>query len=1110
MTTDVLVNSIYPVSYFTLPGVDQIQYPDTFWWSSTSRYAAVDLQGVNYQAVTDGGLRTSEYIEIDLGRIREVNFLNFDVLRAPIDIQIEYDGISTPERAASWQPVARTSELPFDNYVTFDANNRTAWQNVEFNFGDSKGNMIHTRYLRLTFTRRDEAWPTSTSAPFAWPVFVKHLRMGRYIATLRDTVGPLLTQDTPSELTETTLYSIDSITSQEVRQRFVYPANSVRADQTPAMLGFGVLVSTTSLVDYPNTPDVSLQWSLWDVTDNDAPVKLRSGVETGSVNDGLSWMDFYLDDKLAVEGDLTKTYELRVSSNNVASFDKVYTHTPNQLSSKAVPGTLDFTHGSLLVSTSVDTTASVFVGDHIVRADLPDQVFQIVAIDASQITLSDFYSGTDSTGSTGAIVYPSSQYDAGVGDYVFDASRNLVMRVWADVADEGRDVLGNSYRYVTRKEKAKYVHDNTRAGWMSEPVPTPDAVESLYFDVRGTDPEGFRTATLIEAISIAPRTPGVRMNVYWTQQNIQGERPQILNDWDYMLWTPVQETYTLRRNEILELPQPIKCAFIKLEFTALNPLPFNIPDFPPLPPRLYRRYPTWVEDQFNNSTIRNTVEDWFLRNATPVQTKVLASLRDPVNEFEYMQREFLAALALGTVQADQLVSAGIVDIKDKALIDPVTASRVYIQGTDQFQSSLLVSVDQESILGKLVVERFDPNVLSDPIELPNNVAFNAIGNVSTINDRVTESYQSLAQIPMRFNRTARHVYTYEQAEFNKKAYFVGIDEVRFLRNNYTVVRDEALIVDILHDDEMLEENTFERADLTSIPDNTLLYVSYSVNPDVVDEPVFFSGHTPIALAQTGYPARNVVVYSAQNKQGVQYFQTDDYDLSFGYDDNGVLINYISRSRLAERMTVPLQDVIYADAATVIGRGFIPSPPTYDAGVVTGSGSTFTLYEGPFMPDYGAGLYGGGFYKDMTTLQDDANTAVGTGVVSGVESPFAGDSATVIGVGVVSFVEVGGPTADVGTVIGVGIPTGDLVFEPIDAATPRGIGRPSATEDRLRDDAGTSTGVGVPSYADAPIFGDSATPTGVSAPSAADIAIFIDADTGLAVGAPITTQEDKIP
>jgi len=1009
--TNLLVNNIYPISYFTLPGVDQPEYPDTFWWASNDRYAATEPDGVSYLAINDGGFATSEILEIDLGRIREINFVNFDIIRAPIDVRIEYDEISTPEREAIWLPVTRLPGLNFDNRTTFDSSNRTAWQNMELNFSTAKGNMIHTRYLRLVFTRRDEPWPTSTSVPFAWPVFIKHLRMGRYVNTLRDTVGPLLIQDTPTDLDPVQLPVYISPGSHEVRQKFVYPATSERAGKTPSMLGFGILVQTTASIENVENEDAQPQadptmaWSVWDVTNTAEPLLLRNGVERGVATPGLSWLDFYLDEKYVIEGDLDKVYELRVSSADLFAADTVFTHQPNTLSSKAIPGFLDFNNSSTSVDTSVDVRSVVSVGDFIIRTEEDDQVYRVNALSAVAITLNAPYTGVSTTGSTGAIVYPYSSYDSVNDAYVLEGNKNLVMRVWADVADEGRDILGNTYRYVTHKEKAKYVVDGTKAGWMSEPAPTPDAVECLYFDIRSRNDEDRYVTTLVEALSIAPRTPGVRMNVYWSQQNIEGDRPETTTEWDYLLWTPIQETYTLRRDEVIEFPQPIKAAFIKLEFTALNPLPFRIPTFPALPPRLYRRYPTWVEDQFNNSKIRATVDDWFSNNSTPVQIKVLSSLANPIREFEYKQKEFLAALALGKIDGDQLITSGIVDIKDKALLDPVTASKVYIQETDQFESSLLVSVDQNSLLGKLVVNRFNPNILTDPVEVPPSAIFDGVGNVSTINDRVSQSYQNLAQVPMRFNRASRHVYTYEEAEFNKKAYFVGIDEVRFLRNNYTVQRDDPLIVDILHDDEMLEENTWEKIGLSGIPDGISLYVSYSVNPDTIDEEVYLAGHVPVALSVTGAPARNVMVYTLPGKQGLQYFQGDDYDLTFGKNADGEIVNYISRSNLTERLVSPLQDTTYIDAAIVIGRGFIPSPPTYDEGTVTGIGVGITdENEGPFVPNYGTGIYGGGVYEDMSSAYAETDTVIGDGVPSGATSVLSDDAATVTGNGVPSAVE----------------------------------------------------------------------------------------------------------
>src|SRR5574337_957507 len=99
---------------------------------------------------------------------------------------------------------------------------------------------------------------------------------------------------------------------------------------------------------------------------------------------------------------------------------------------------------------------------------------------------------------------------------------------------------------------------------------------------------------LIDGMRIAPRTPGVYMNVYYSQENLQGARPTTRDSWDYMLWTPVsQQSFVLRKNQLIQFPTPIRAAFMKLEFTNLNPLPWRVPIYPPLPPKLFYRFPTW-------------------------------------------------------------------------------------------------------------------------------------------------------------------------------------------------------------------------------------------------------------------------------------------------------------------------------------------------------------------------------------------------------------------------------------------------------------------------------------------------------------------------------------
>jgi hypothetical protein len=69
----VFVNGIYPTDYISLPGIPTIKYKDEQFWASRERIAG------------------AEVIEVDLGVAQAINFITFEVLARPLDIEIAYD-----------------------------------------------------------------------------------------------------------------------------------------------------------------------------------------------------------------------------------------------------------------------------------------------------------------------------------------------------------------------------------------------------------------------------------------------------------------------------------------------------------------------------------------------------------------------------------------------------------------------------------------------------------------------------------------------------------------------------------------------------------------------------------------------------------------------------------------------------------------------------------------------------------------------------------------------------------------------------------------------------------------------------------------------------------
>ncbi|MEM3008427.1 MAG: hypothetical protein QXY15_10300, partial [Candidatus Nitrosotenuis sp.] len=126
-----LINSLYPIEYFNLSGTDQAPFPDVWWWASRQRFASIFGEDEEYWPFNEGGSLTTEILELDLGRVREVNYINFDVIRAPIDIKVEYDALSSIGGPRVWTEVKPIEDMLFDNSIFYDVNSRNGWFNAE-------------------------------------------------------------------------------------------------------------------------------------------------------------------------------------------------------------------------------------------------------------------------------------------------------------------------------------------------------------------------------------------------------------------------------------------------------------------------------------------------------------------------------------------------------------------------------------------------------------------------------------------------------------------------------------------------------------------------------------------------------------------------------------------------------------------------------------------------------------------------------------------------------------------------------------------------------------------------------------------------------------------
>ncbi|WP_028058412.1 DUF7297 family protein [Candidatus Solirubrobacter pratensis] len=160
-----LVNGIYDASYASLPGTRQIIYKDEQYWSSVERIAG------------------AEYLELDLGTVQVVNFIGFETLTKPMQIEVAVDILDQHPRR-KFVSVSPVGGIDYPDQVSASA---SGWTYLEFNFSDVRGEPFYTRFVRIkldrvvTPTRPFLLNPvTRVSAP--WSVEVRNLRLGRNVS----------------------------------------------------------------------------------------------------------------------------------------------------------------------------------------------------------------------------------------------------------------------------------------------------------------------------------------------------------------------------------------------------------------------------------------------------------------------------------------------------------------------------------------------------------------------------------------------------------------------------------------------------------------------------------------------------------------------------------------------------------------------------------------------------------------------------------------------------------------------------------------------------------------------------------------------------------------
>lgn len=378
---------------------------------------------------------------------------------------------------------------------------------------------------------------------------------------------------------------------------------------------------------------------------------------------------------------------------------------------------------------------------------------------------------------------------------IWSGDGQIAYKLLAYTADDGTDFLSNRYRSVVRRaavdDFSTVATDNVNGFWYSKPNPSKYAVESLYFDVRDTND----AATVVDRVLVDPITPGVYFNLYYSSD---GEEPGVSEqDWETKLWTPVYQIFKMERRMEHVLPEPITAKYMKVEFSHLQAQHYSPGTF--AQPIAYKKFPKWVLDYFMaRLTTEQVTEDPFVARSVRVIYDALKlgydyyldDLRhDPTDPNCYCGRSLQSFLQERSDASDQ--------------IDTTTAAKVVAELRPFTKQPAERIKGLEWLLGEAALEQMNLNY---PVEQVTRPAADT-ASVSQLN---RESLVLEANYPvMFFHVPCRHTYREVEAAFeNDRAYFVGIRELAFTRDHYTVASDQGVYVDNLSDWKNVIRNDF--------------------------------------------------------------------------------------------------------------------------------------------------------------------------------------------------------------------------------------------------------------------------------------------------------------
>jgi len=397
---------------------------------------------------------------------------------------------------------------------------------------------------------------------------------------------------------------------------------------------------------------------------------------------------------------------------------------------------------------------------------------------------------------------------------------SLAFRLLTLSADSGIDFLGNEYRSFVHKKYVDNVNQKDTSYWLSKPNPSKFAVENIYFDISKNN-----TPVSIDSVLLDPITPNVYFNVYYSNDAAPGYDDA---SWEKLLWTRVPKVFKATKKDVYAFPENISAKYIKLEFSHLQGKYYAPGAFQR--PILYKKHPQWVFDYFiaDYASQNNKTYDPFIQSQITIDYDILnlgfnyykgdivQTANGPIELTNITQNsDTLLNLLTNHSAGANLSSFDLTTLNQiktafsRFTVHPSTFSNNTTSVDTASTQTSASTISAGMINGKAAAVR------NYPIE---NIQ-TAIADTSQVSTLNREGLIFEKQFPvMFFYVKCRHGYREAWARFeDDKAYFAGVKNVIFQRQNHAIENDEGIYaygtgefdLNVEYNDFVLEDNTWK-------------------------------------------------------------------------------------------------------------------------------------------------------------------------------------------------------------------------------------------------------------------------------------------------------------